>query len=101
MEQMEHWIRPGQGKAIALIHGIGANDPQGYWQDFLSGLTQDEKFHGFGIFVWKYPTHMEPRRIRNALSTIKTKTLRQTAPTVSLLGTASRTTHRTPFQGCA
>ncbi len=99
MERTEYWIRPGQGKAIALIHGIGANDPQAYWQDFLAVLTQDETLNEFGIFVWKYPTHVQPGGMRNALSTLKRKTLRVTAPRIALLGSAWSTTYHTQFQG--
>ncbi len=99
MGRTEYWIRPGQGKAIALIHGIGANDPQAYWQDFLSVLMNDEQLHEFGVFVWKYPTHVQPGGIRNALSTMKRKTLRETAPRIALLGSAWNTTYHTQFQG--
>jgi pimeloyl-ACP methyl ester carboxylesterase len=99
MERTEYWIRPGQGKAIALIHGIGATDPQAYWQDFLSVLTLDEQLHEFGVFVWKYPTHVQPGGIRNIFSTLKRKTLRETAPRIALLGSAWNTTFHTQFQG--
>ena len=99
MERTEYWIRPGQGKAIALIHGIGATDPQAYWRDFLAVLMQDEHLHEFGVFVWKYPTHVQPGGIRNALSSWKRKTLRETTPRIALLGSAWSVTYRTQFQG--
>lgn len=100
MEQTEHWIRPSQGRrAIALIHGIGAKDPQAYWQDFISVLTHDEELQEFGVFVWKYPTHRQPGGIRNVFSTVKEKTLRETAPWIAELGSAWDTTYREQFQG--
>ncbi len=99
MERTEYWIRPGQGKAIALIHGMGTKDPQAYWQDFLAVLANDEKLHEFGVFVWKYPTHVQPGGIRNAFSTLKRQTLRETAPRIALLGSTWNTTYQTQFQG--
>jgi len=98
MERTEYWIRPGQGKAIALIHGIGATDSQAYWQHFLSVLIHDKKLQDFGIFVWQYPTHVQPSGIRNVLSTVKRKTLRETAPRIAVLGSAWDTTYHTQFQ---
>ncbi|SRR6266487_5452591 len=98
MERTEYWIRPGQGRASALIHGIGAKDPQAYWQDFLAVLMQDEQLHEFGVFVWKYPTHVQPGGLRNALSSWKRKTLRETAPRIALLGSVWSTTYHTQFQ---
>jgi hypothetical protein len=98
MERTEYWIRQGQGKAIALIHGIGATDPQAYWQDFLAVLMQDEKLYEFGVFVWKYPTHVMSGGMRNIFSIMKRKTLRETAPRIALLGSAWNTTYQTQFQ---
>src|SRR5947209_6945525 len=99
MERAEYWIRSGHRKAIALIHGIGAKDPQVYWQDFLSVLMQDKELDEFGVFVWKYPTHVQPSSIWNPFSTIKRKTLREAAPRIALLGSAWKTTYHTQFQG--
>ena len=62
MKQTEYWIRPGQGKVIALIHGIGAKDPQDYWQTFLNVLAKDKQLQNYGLFIWKYPTHVEPAK---------------------------------------
>ena len=60
MSETEQWIRPGQGKVIALVHGIGARSALDYWHVFLQVLQIDEKLRDFGLFMWKYPTHLEP-----------------------------------------
>jgi TIR domain/PGAP1-like protein len=98
MDKTEYWIRRGHGKAIALIHGINAEDPQDYWRDFLSVLSSDQQFQDFGIFVWKYPTHVHPGRVRDFFASIRTKTLHGTAPSIRQLGAAWNTTYNSQFR---
>src|SRR5450755_3268431 len=98
-ERSEHWIRRGLGTAIALIHGIGAKYPQEYWHDFLSVLKQDETLGKFGLFVWKYPTNVQPSGIMNAFSTIKKRTPQETAPRIALLGSAWNANYLSQFEG--
>jgi hypothetical protein len=93
----EHWIRPGQRRAIALLHGIGAEDPQRYWQAYLNVLIGDPALQDCGIFVWKYPTHIGVGPIHDALSTLNKRTIRQTAPEIRLLGAVWDTTYRAQF----
>src|SRR5690349_6586054 len=97
MSETEYWIRPGHGKAIALLHGIGAEDPQVYWKQFLKVLQSDEQMREFGIFVWKYPTHKQPSLWANIRDTFNKRTLRETAPRIKLLGGAWDTTYRAQF----
>ena len=70
MEQTEYWIRPGQGKVISLLHGIGAKDPQDYWQAFLDVLVNDKQLQDYGLFLWKYPTHVRPAAWKNIASIV-------------------------------
>jgi len=99
MNDTEKWIRPGQGKVIALLHGIGAKDPQDYWRPFLDVLLTDEKLQSFGLFVWKYPTHLEPSLLKNVLDSVKGTTLRESAPRIKLLGEVWNATYQTQFRG--
>src|SRR5229473_6357746 len=78
MSKNEDWIRPGHGKVIALLHGIGAKDPQDYWSAFLEVLSNDETLQEFGLFVWKYPTHVNPSWWRNLNAFIKTRRFSET-----------------------
>lgn len=95
----DYWIRQqNQGKVIVLIHGIGAKDPRIYWQKFLSVLMDDEKFHDFDLFIWQYPTHVKLGSIQNLLEMVQRKTLRETAPSIEILGSAWNTTYDTEFQ---
>jgi hypothetical protein len=98
MESAETWIRPGHGKVIALLHGIGAHDPQDYWQAFLAVLSSDPALQDFGIFVWKYPTHVGSGRWNDLVSTVAKKTLRETAPRIKRLGAVWDSTYRTQFR---
>jgi len=98
MESTETWIRPGHGKVIALLHGIGAHDPQDYWQAFLAVLSSDPALQDFGIFVWKYPTHVGPGRWNDLVSIVAKKTLRETAPRIKRLGAVWDSTYRTQFR---
>lgn len=98
MEKMEYWIRQGQGKVIALLHGIGANDPQDYWQAFLDVLVNDEQLQDYGLFVCKYPTHIGPAKWKNIANNIAKRTLRETAPRIKHLGAVWNTTYHTQFR---
>jgi hypothetical protein len=101
MSKNEYWVRQGdkRRKAIALLHGIGAKDPQHYWQSFLNVLKSDVSFEEFDLFVWKYPTHLEPNLWKNFLHSVKRGTLRETNPRIKLLGQAWNTTYSTQFRG--
>ncbi|GHO98884.1 hypothetical protein KSF_089320 [Reticulibacter mediterranei] len=98
METTEYWIRPGQKKAIALLHGIGAKDPQDYWHAFLDIVVNDEQLQEFGVFVWKYPTHVGSGWWNNMISTATQFTLRETAPQIKQLGAVWDTTYHTQFR---
>ncbi len=98
MEKTEYWIRPGQGKAIALLHGIGAKDPQDYWRTFLDVVANDEQLQDVGLFVWKYPTHVGPGRWKDIISTVTKRTLRETVPRIKQLGAVWDTTYRAQFR---
>jgi hypothetical protein len=95
MSETEKWIRHGQSKVIALLHGIGAKDALDYWQPFLNVLQNDEQMESFDLFVWKYPTHLEPSLWRNLLDSVKGSTLRESAPRIKLLGGTWNTTYQT------
>lgn len=97
MSETDGWIRHGQGKVIALLHGIGARDVLGYWQPFLKVLQNDSELESFGLFVWKYPTHLEPSWWRNLFDSVKRKTLRESAPRIKLLGQVWNSTYQTQF----
>jgi hypothetical protein len=98
MNETERWIRPGQNKVIALVHGIGAKDPQIYWKSFLNVLLNDEQLQSFGVFVWKYPTHLEPGLWRNILDSVKGITLYEATPRIKQIGAAWNSTYQTQFQ---
>lgn len=98
-ERTEHWIRRGQHKAIALLHGIGAGDPRQYWSAYLTLLQADPDLQEYGLFVWKYPTHRRPGLLSNLASSASRKTLRQTAPDIALLGALWDTTYRAQLSG--
>lgn len=95
MEETECWIRPGQSKVIALLHGIGAKDPRDYWRAFLFVLLSDSALQDYGVFVWKYPTHVGPGKWTNLASTLTKRTLRETTPRIKQMGSAWDTTFRT------
>jgi WD40 repeat protein len=97
VSETEQWIRPGQGKVIALIHGIGARSALDYWHAFLQVLQIDEKLQDFGLFVWKYPTHLEPGLWRNLLDSVKGATLRESSPRIKVLGGVWNTTYQAQF----
>ncbi len=99
MSKNEDWIRPGHGKVIALLHGIGAKDPQDYWSAFLEVLSNDETLQEFGLFVWKYPTHVNPSWWRNLNAFIKTRRFSETAPRIKLLGEEWNSTYHAQFHG--
>ncbi len=92
MSENERWIRNGRGKVIAFIHGIGAEAPQDYWKQFLTVLQSDEKMQDFGIFVWKYPTHKEPKILKDK------PLVSAAAPGIKLLGEAWGATYRAQFR---
>ena len=98
-ERTEYWIRRGQHKAIALLHGIGAGDPRQYWSAYLALLQADPALQEYGLFVWKYPTHRRPGLLSNLASSANRKTLRQTAPDIALLGALWDTTYRAQLSG--
>ncbi len=97
MVETEQWIRPGQGKVIALVHGIGARSALDYWHTFLQVLQIDEKLRDFGLFVWKYPTHLEPGLWRNLLGSVKGATLHESSPRIKVLGGVWNTTYQAQF----
>jgi len=97
MSETEQWIRPGQGKVIALLHGIGAESALDYWDKFLQVLQTDEKLRDFGLFVWKYPTHLEPSLYRNFFDSVRGATLRESTPHIRVLGGAWNATCQTQF----
>lgn len=97
MNETEQWIRQGQDKVIAFLHGIGAKNSRDYWQPFLNVLLNDEKLQQFGLFAWEYPTHVNPSVWRNLLDSVKGTTLRESAPRIKLLGGVWNTTYQTQF----
>src|SRR5215467_11570130 len=99
MEGNEHWIRHHPKKVIALLHGIGAEDPRVYWHDFLAILQTDPHLKDYGLFVWKYPTHHKPGFLKNIASSAGRNTLRETAPEIPLLGALWETTYLTQVRG--
>src|SRR5258708_37376065 len=52
----------------------------------------------FGMFVWKYPTHVGPGRWNDLVSIVAKKTLRETAPRIKRLGAVWDSTYRTQFR---
>lgn len=96
-DRTEYWLKEGQETVIVLLHGIGANDPKNYWQQFLNVLLHDPIMKDFGVFVWKYPTHTKPAWLNNLATILKRGTLIETAPPIKLLGEAWRTTYSTQF----
>src|SRR5690349_8549291 len=92
MNDNEQWVQRGRGTVIALIHGIGAQAPLDYWEQFSNVLQSDEKMRGYGLFVWKYPTH-------KALHIFKDKPLvSDAAPRIKLLGEAWGAVYRAQFR---
>lgn len=97
MSETEEWIRHGQGKVIAFVHGIGAKSAREYWHPFLQVVQTDDLLRDFGLFVWKYPTHVEPALWRNLLDSLKGATLRESGPRIQVLGEVWKTTYQAHF----
>ena len=92
MNDNEQWVQHGRGTVIALIHGIGSQAPLDYWEQFSNVLQSDEKMRGYGLFVWKYPTH-------KALHIFKdTPLVSDAAPRIKLLGEAWGAVYRAQFR---
>ena len=97
MSETEQWIQPGQDKVIVLLHGIGAKSAMDYWDKFIRVLQIDEKLRDFGLFVWKYPTHLGPSLSRNLLDSVRRATLRESIPRIKVLGDVWNTTYQVQF----
>src|SRR2546429_3964571 len=94
----ERWLREGHTKVIGFLHGIGAEDPELYWQQFLTVLRGDKQMEEFDIFVWKYPTHTGLGWWRDLFSSIQKRTIAVTTPRIKALGGTWGTTYQAQFR---